>query len=169
MRLSLEEVVQKYRNHLYAAALSASQVPADAEDAVQEALITYYTDSREFETESDLKYWLIRITVNKAHDLRRRFRSKTEVSWEDYMQSLEFETPQHRSLVQEVLQLPDKYRTVIHLYYYEGYTAAEIAKILDISDSNVRARLVRGRRMLRNVLDEKETDHDKSGVIQSCF
>lgn len=85
------------------------------------------------------------------------------------MQSLEFETPQHRSLVQEVLQLPDKYRTVIHLYYYEGYTAAEIAKILDISDSNVRARLVRGRRMLRNVLDEKETDHDKSGVIQSCF
>ena len=169
MRLTLDEVVRKYRNSLYAAALSASQVPADAEDAVQEALITYYTDDREFETESDVKYWLIRVTVNKAHDLRRRFRSKADVSWEDYMQSVEFETPAQRSLVQEVLQLPEKYRTVIHLYYCEGYTAAEIAKILHISDSNVRARLVRGRRMLRNVLDEKETGHDKSGIIQSCF
>ena len=71
--------------------------------------------------------------------------------------------------MQEVLQLPEKYRTEIHLYYYEGYTAAEIAKILDITDSSVRTRLARGRRMLRNVLDEEETGHDKSGIIQSCF
>ena len=94
MRLSLEEVVRKYRNSLYAAALSASQLPADAEDAVQEALITYYTDSREFKDESQLKYWLIRITVNKAHDLRRRFRGKWDVSWEEYIQSVDFESPQ---------------------------------------------------------------------------
>lgn len=169
MRLSLEDVVRKYRNSLYEAALSASQIPADAEDAVQEALIKYYTDNREFEDESQLKYWLIRITVNKAHDLRRRFRSKGEVSWEDYIQSVDFETPEQRSLASEVLQLPEKYRTVIHLYYYERYTAAEIAKILDITDSSVRTRLARGRRMLRNVLDEEETGHDKSGIIQSCF
>ena len=105
MRLSLEEVVRKYRNSLYAAALSASQLPADAEDAVQEALITYYTDSREFKDESQLKYWLIRITVNKAHDLRRRFRGKWDVSWEAYIQSVDFESPKQRSLVTEVLQL----------------------------------------------------------------
>ncbi len=105
MRLSLEEVVRKYRNSLYAAALSASQLPADAEDAVQEALITYYTDSREFKDESQLKYWLIRITVNKAHDLRRRFRGKWDVSWEEYIQSVDFESPKQRSLVTEVLQL----------------------------------------------------------------
>ena len=169
MRLSLEEVVRKYRNSLYAAALSASQIPTDAEDAVQEALIKYYTDNREFEDESQMRYWLIRITVNKAHDLRRRFRSKGDVSWEDYIQSVDFETPEQRSLVSEVLQLPDKYRTAIHLYYYEGYTTAEIAKILNITDSSVRARRARGRRMLRHVLNEEETGHDKSGIIQSCF
>ena len=103
MRLSLEDVVRKYKNSLYAAALSASQVPADAEDAVQEALVTYYTDNREFKDESQLKYWLIRITVNKAHDMRRRFRSKGDVSWEDYIQSVDLETPEQRSLVSEVL------------------------------------------------------------------
>ena len=77
----------------------------EAEDAVQEALITYYTDSREFKDESQLKYWLIRITVNKAHDLRRRFRGKWDVSWEEYIQSVDFESPKQRSLVTEVLQL----------------------------------------------------------------
>ena len=169
MRLSLEEVVRKYRNSRYAAALSASQLPADAEDAVQEALITYYTDSREFKDESQLKYWLIRITVNKAHDLRRRFRGKWDVSWEEYIQSVDFESPKQRSLVTEVLQLPEKYRTVIHLYYYEGYSTAEIAKILNITGSSVRMRLARGRRMLKDVLDEEETGHDKSGIVQRCF
>ncbi len=58
---------------------------------------------------------------------------------------------------------------MIHLYYYEGYSTAEIAKILNITGSSVRMRLARGRRMLKDVLDEEETGHDKSGIVQRCF
>ena len=58
---------------------------------------------------------------------------------------------------------------MIHLYYYEGYSTAEIAKILNITGSSVRMRLARGRRMLKDVLDEEETGRVKSGIVQRCF
>ena len=73
---------------------------------------------------------------------------------------LVFETPQSRELFEEVMKLPEKYRIVIHLFYYEDYSVREIADILKLSESNVKVRLTRGRTLLRNVLKE-EWDDDK--------
>ena len=76
------------------------------------------------------------------------------------METLTFETPEAENLFETVMQLPEKYRIVIHLYYYEDYAVSEIADILKLSESNVKTRLSRGRAMLKEVLKE-EWDDDK--------
>ena len=79
---------------------------------------------------------------------------------EEYMETLTFETPEAQTLFSEVMKLPEKYRIVIHLFYYEDYTIREIAKIMNVTESNVKVRLTRGRRLLRNVLKE-EWENDR--------
>ena len=74
------------------------------------------------------------------------------------METLTFETPEAETLFETVMQLPEKYRIVIHLYYYEDYAVSEIADILKLSESNVKTRLSRGRGMLRKALKEDWND-----------
>ena len=76
------------------------------------------------------------------------------------METLVFETPAAETLFETVMQLPEKYRIVIHLYYYEEYAVREIAHILKLSESNVKIRLSRGRAMLKETLKE-DWDDDK--------
>lgn len=79
---------------------------------------------------------------------------------EDYMETLVFETPEDETLFETVMGLPEKYRIVIHLYYYEDYSVHEIASALKLTESNVKVRLARGRGMLRDALKE-EWDNDE--------
>ena len=74
------------------------------------------------------------------------------------METLTFETPESENLFETVMNLPDKYRIVIHLFYYEDYTIREIAEILQISESNVKVRLSRGRTLLKETLQEEWGD-----------
>lgn len=71
------------------------------------------------------------------------------------METLTFETPESENLFETVMHLPEKYRIVIHLFYYEDYTVREIAGILKLSESNVKIRLSRGRALLRDALKEE--------------
>ena len=80
------------------------------------------------------------------------------MSLEDYMEILVFETPASEELFETVMKLPEKYRIIIHLFYYEEYTTQEIADILKISLSNVKVRLSRGRMLLKEVLQEEWED-----------
>ena len=90
----------------------------------------------------------------------RTFWRRNKVSIEDYMETLTFETPESENLFETVMHLPEKYRIVIHLYYYEDYAVREIADILKLSESNVKIRLSRGRALLKKILKE-EWDDDK--------
>ena len=76
------------------------------------------------------------------------------------METLEFVTPESEELFETVMNLPEKYRTVIHLFYYEDYTVHEISDILKLSESNVKVRLSRGRSLLKEKLQE-EWENDK--------
>ena len=71
------------------------------------------------------------------------------------METLSFPDSQSRDLFEEVMKLPDKFRIVIHLFYYEDYSVREIADILKLSESNVKTQLSRGRALLRNSLKEE--------------
>lgn len=160
MRQSLHELAALYQDNLFAVAFNICQNAQDAEDVIQDTFVQYYTTKKEYENEQHIRAWLIRVAVNKAKNVTRAFWRRNRVSIEDYMETLVFETPESENLFETVMKLPEKYRIVIHLYYYEDYSVNEIADILKLSESNVKTRLSRGRAMLKNVLKE-EWDNDK--------
>ncbi len=155
MQLDFNEIIAKYGNRLYAVAFNVCRQPEDAEDAVQEALLSLSKCGEQgpFESEEHLKAWLLRVTINAAKSMRRSFWNRNRASYEEYMDSLPFEEPSDKSLMDAVLELPEKYRIVVHLYYYEGYKVSEIAKILKQSENTVKTRLRNSRSMLRTKLE----------------
>ncbi|MBR3642696.1 MAG: sigma-70 family RNA polymerase sigma factor [Parasporobacterium sp.] len=152
------QICTKYGDRLYAAAFNICRQRQDAEDAVQEALLRYFRSDKEFESEEHVKAWLIRVTVNVAKSMRTSFWHKNRVAYEDYMEEIPFESEADRDLMQVVLSLPDQYRIIVHLYYYEGYKTREIAKILQLSENTVKTRLVKSRKILRKELEGWEDD-----------
>lgn len=160
MRPSLQELVDKYRNNLYAVAFNVCKNAEDAEDVVQDTFIQYYSTGKQFETEQHVRAWLIRVAINKAKNINSSFWRKNKVSLEEYMETLTFETKESAELFETVMKLPEKYRIAIHLFYYEDYTTSEIADILKISVSNVKVRLSRGRSLLKETLKE-EWEYDE--------
>lgn len=155
MRQPVQQLIERYQNSLYAAAFNTCQNQMDAEDVVQETFVQYYTSRKEFESEQHIRAQLLRVVINKARNINRTFWKKNKCSLEDYIETLTFPNSQSRDLFEEVMKLPDKYRIVIHLFYYEDYSVREIADILKLSESNVKVRLSRGRALLRDSLKEE--------------
>ena len=158
MRLSIQELVDEYKDNIYAVAFNVCKNAQDAEDVVQDTFISYYTEKKEFENRQHIRAWLIRVAINKAKNVNRTFWRRNVLSLKDYIGTLEFDTSESEELFTAVMKLPGKYRIVIHLFYYEDYSVNEIADILNISVSNVKVRLSRGRSMLRECLKEEWED-----------
>ena len=154
MRMEPQSLVEAYRDRLFAAAFQVCGNAADAEDAAQEALLRYHTSEKQFASEQHIRAWLLRVAINCAKNAVRSFWRRNTVPLEEYMETLEFDSGQSREIFREVMNLPEKYRIVIHLYYYEDYTVAEIGKILGLTESNVKVRLSRGRKLLKKALQE---------------
>lgn len=155
MRQSVQELFEKYQDNLYIIAFNVCKSAEDAKDVVQDTFIQYYLAKKEFDDEQHIRAWLIRVAINKAKNVNNTFWRRNKISLEDYMETLEFETPESEELFETVMRLPEKYRIVIHLFYYEEYTVREIAGILKLSESNVKVRLSRGRSLLKEKLQEE--------------
>ena len=160
MKPSVEILIEKYRNNLYVMAFSVCKNTQDAEDVVQDTFIQYWSQKKEFESEQHIRAWLIRVAINKAKNKNNTFFRRNALPLEDYMQMLAFESEESSGLFEAVMNLPEKYRIVIHLFYYEDYSVNEIAIILKLTQNNVKTRLSRGRGLLRNTLKE-DWEHDE--------
>ncbi|KAI4447487.1 ECF RNA polymerase sigma factor SigR [Eubacterium plexicaudatum ASF492] len=160
MKKTVEELAERYRDNLFAAAFNVCKNAADADDIVQETFLQYYVAKKEFESEQHIRAWLLRVAINKAKNVTRSFWRQNKVPLEEYMETLAFETPQEETLFETVMQLPEKYRIVIHLYYYEDYLVSEIADVLKLTQSNVKIRLSRGRKLLKQALKEDWEDDE---------
>ena len=154
MRMETQALAETYRDRLFAAAFQVCGNAADAEDAAQEALLRYHISEKQFESEQHIRAWLLRVAINCAKNVSRSFFRRNTVPLEDYMDSLEFDSGESREIFREVMNLPQTYRLVIHLYYYEDYSVAEIGRILGLTESNVKVRLSRGRQLLKKALQE---------------
>ena len=152
MRMETQALAETYRDRLFAAAFQVCGNAADAEDAAQEALLRYHISEKQFESEQHIRAWLLRVAINCAKNASRSFFRRNTVPLEDYMDSLEFDSGESREIFREVMNLPETYRLVIHLYYYEDYSVAEIGRILGLTESNVKVRLSRGRQLLKKAL-----------------
>lgn len=161
MRIQTEVLMDQYKDNLFAVAFNACKNAADADDVVQDTFIQYHTSNKQFENEQHIKAWLLRVAINRSVNVTRAFWRRQNVPLEDYMQTLTFETPEAGTLFDEVMKLPDKYRVTIHLFYYEDYSIHEIAEILRLTESNVKVRLTRGRKLLKKALKEEWSDDER--------
>ncbi len=155
MKQSVNELIERYRDNLFAVAFHMCKNAADADDIVQETFLQYYLSGKNFDNEQHIRSWLIRVAINKAKNVNHSFWRQHKVPLEEYMETLVFETPEDGELFETVMNLPDKYRIVIHLYYYEDFSIREIAKTLRLTENTIKVRLMRGRKMLREVLKEE--------------
>ena len=145
MRLSLEETVEKYELNIFRAAYAICKNCQDAEDVCQDTFLAYYQSRKEFDGDEHLKAWLLRIAVNKAKNVCRTFwRRNRESLEEDYEWALATAPPEESELLRKVMDLPDKCRLIIHLFYYEDYSVREISKCLKCSEGTVKSQLHRG-------------------------
>lgn len=147
----IQRVVEQYSELLLHIALTRTDCAADAEDVVQDAFLKLMTRSPRFRDGDHEKAWLIRTTLNLAHDLRRSV-SRRNLPLEEAASAEAGTTP---PLLSAVRALPDKYGAIIHLHYYEGYTIQEIAKLLRVPAATVGTRLSRGRERLKKLLEEE--------------
>lgn len=125
---------------------------ADTEDIFQTVFLKYVTGTTEFESEEHKKAWFIRVTINACKDLLRSFFRSRTVSLDDLLEQPDQVPEDHREVLEAVLALPDKYRDVVYLHYYEGYTAPEIGTILHKNPNTVYTLLTRARDELRKML-----------------
>lgn len=149
-----ETVVAKHENRLYRTALAITGSVSDAEDIVQEAFLRAYEKAPEFESEEHEKAWLIRVTVNLCNSLWRSPWHKRIVPLLDSYPASESDPEQHE-LLEHVMALAPKYRTVIHLFYYEGYSIKGISEVTLQKESTVRSQLTRARQKLKISLKEE--------------
>ena len=151
---TISRIVETYSPMLLRLACTRLDDPADAEDIVQEVFLKLLTARPLFRDSEHEKAWLIRTTLHRASDLRRSA-ARRNVPLEEAAQAA---APQAGSeLLTAVRALPEPYSAVIHLYYYEGYSIKEIAKLLGVPAPTVGTRLARGRERLRRLLKEDDT------------
>lgn len=151
-----EAVVREYGPAVYRLAFAQLRNRQDAEDVYQEVFLRYVQKSPDFREPEHEKAWLLRVTLNCCSDL---FRSPWRKRRVPLTEDLPFESREEWDLHRELLKLPRKYRAVLHLFYWEDMTTAEIAKVLNCKPDAVRQRLTRGRAKLKEILDKEDFDY----------
>ncbi len=152
--------VRSYEDMVYRVALHALGNGPDAEDAVQEVLLRLYMEKKPFEGEEHLRRWLLRVTVNYCRDVLRSPWRKRRVDLAELPPPPVFEEPGQARLYEAVMSLPEKYRTVLDLYYYEELSVREIGELIGEKTTTVTTRLSRARKLLKDQLSEVWQDDE---------
>lgn len=131
---------------------------ADTEDIFQTVFLKYALHTKPFESEEHEKAWFIRVTINACKDLLRSFFRSRTVPLDQVLEQPDDCPVERRDVLEAVLALEPKYRQVVYLHYYEGYTAPQIGAILGRNVNTVCTLLTRARRMLKQTLGEDEDE-----------
>jgi len=153
----MQKIIEKYSPMVYRLAYSLVKSRADADDIHQEVFLKYMKYRPRFESEEHEKAWFIRVTTNQCRNWwktawRKRIVSLSEYKEEDVTQ--DFSVEKNEDIIEIVKLLPQKYRVVIHLFYYEELSIEEISNILGRKASTVRTQLTRARKQLSELLKE---------------
>ena len=153
-----QQLLNQYGELLYRVAFSYVRSKADAEDAVQETYMRLLQKAPVFENEEHKKAWLLRITVNICKDMLKSAWNNRTVSLESISQKERNALVLPYGILDEtiwiVMELNEKYRLPLYLFYYEGYSIREIGEILELPESTVKSHLKRGRDAVREYLEK---------------
>ena len=153
VELNLQRLYQELLPAVYRVAYTYMKNSYDSEDAAQEAFIRLARCSRSFQNERELKSWMLVTVSNVCKDMLRR-RQRQDLNLDDYPE-LSAPMDEKQELLRAILDLPDKYKSVIYLYYFEGYAVKEIAKVTRQTEGTVKSWLFRARKLLKRSLKEE--------------
>lgn len=129
---------------------------ADTEDIFQTVFLKYILSSAVFENEEHEKAWFIRVTINACKDLLKSFFRNHTAPLDEVIPADTDADDDHREVLEAVLALPAKYRDVVYLHYYEGYSAVEIGQLLNKNVNTIYTHLNRAKGLLRETLGGEE-------------
>lgn len=146
----IKEKIEEYADMVYRIALTRCGTVENAEDIFQEVFIRFVEKSPKFETKEHEKAWLIRVTINLTKNMNIAAWNKKVITLDE---NIIFETKEQNDVFQAVCELPQNYRTVIYLLYYEGYKVKEISNLMKKSEGTIKTWLYRAREMLKQNLE----------------
>lgn len=153
---------KKFGDTVLRTAFACTGAYSEAEDITQEVFLSLHSKPQDFTDDEHMKAWLLRVTINRCKNYRKSFRVSRTHSLDDVGEAelqINF-TPQESELREKIARLPEKYSSVIYLYYYEEYKIKEIAELLGKKENTVSSLLQRARKKLKLEL-EKEGYYEK--------
>lgn len=152
----IERIVEEYADMIYKVALSYLDNKDDAEDILQEVMIKYisFIKSNKFKDKNHEKYWIIRVTMNLCCNEIKSAKHNKNISYEFYTERAvsSNENVNDEEIFKLLEKLKEKYRIVFELFYIHDMKITDISKVLDISESNVKIRLMRAKKRLQEHL-----------------
>ncbi len=155
-------LVERYSDMILRLSISYLKSRQEAEDVCQNVFMKYISTNIAFQSEEHEKAWIIRTTINACKDILKSAYHKKMVVTEEVWNGISQDEDAFWEVREAVFALPIKYRIAIYLYYFEGYSAKEIAKMLGKTQNAVSLSLSRGRRKLREMLE-----NDEKGLVSS--
>ncbi len=155
LRRAAAQALEQYGNSLMRVAYTYTKNMQDAQDMVQDTFLRYISSAPKFDSKEHEKAWLIRVTINIC---KNHLSSAYRRNYAELDENMSVYDTYSSGLADIVNSLPEKYRIVIHLFYYEDYTQKQIAKILRITESAVSTRLQRGRKLLKEKIGDDYFD-----------
>ena len=159
MKNEVNDIVDKYAKMIYRIAYINLKSKVDAEDIVQEVLIKCIMNKKPFKDEEHRKNWIIKVTLNLCINLRKSAWKRKIVPLKK--DTLDLQTEEQYKILYDLDCLPEKYKIVVQLFYFEDLSIERISKILGISESNVRTRLNRARNELKRDFEKGDVSYGK--------
>lgn len=148
--INMKQIIDEYADMVYRIALTRCRCIENAEDVFQEVFMRFSIKSPKFESKEHEKAWLIRVTINLTKNVRESAWNRKVVRLDE---SIVFNTKEENDVYSTVCELPQNYRTVIYLFYYEGYKVKEISNILNKNEGTIKTWLFRAREILKEKLE----------------
>lgn len=145
-------IIEKYKNTVYAIALTHTKNRFDADDVFQEVFLAYFKKERTYKDEEHRKAWFIRCALNQSKKIYNSSIWRRAASLSEIEDAFIFDDEKENELFSLLKSLPEKLRSPVYLFYFENMKTKDIARLLRVSDATVRMRLSRAREKLKNIL-----------------
>ncbi len=150
MQKNVNEIIEKYSDMVYRIAITRCGTVENAEDVFQDVFMKFSEKNPKFENSEHEKAWFIRVTINLTKNLKQSSWNKKVVTLDE---SIVFEKKEENDIFSIVCELPQNYRTVIYLLYYEGYKVKEISDLMKTSEGTIKTWLFRAREILKEKIE----------------
>lgn len=148
----IQQTIEKYADMVKHICYVYMKNDSDTEDIFQDVFLKYALFSGQFHSEEHKKAWLIRVSINRCKDLLKSFFHSKTCPLDEAQEMAATQEEEPSEVLEAVLSLPEKYKVVIYLFYYQGYSAVEIAHILGKKENTIYTNLARGKAELKKML-----------------